>query len=182
MSTATNHLPLAMRRRVLPHRSRLEGTTATVHALSPPERPRPAQEQDHRRRRARALRLRLGARPAGQTALSEAQPRRTERRFAPEIDPHNPIGDAVRSRLENPRWHVIDPTYGSAPQSLERGSSVTNNSLAASQRPNISLIDRRLSDARRVPYRVRFNVKNARREKAGTASPLDRGKPYQRSQ
>ena len=32
---------------------------------------------------------------------------------------------------------------------------MTNNSLAASQRPYISLIDRRHSSARRVPYRVR---------------------------
>jgi hypothetical protein len=44
---------------------------------------------------------------------------------------------------------------------------VTNNSLAANQRPNISLIDRRLCDARRVPYRVRIKhkcfVKKSRR-------------------
>ena len=65
----------------------------------------------------------------------------------------------MRTRLENPRWNVIDPVLGPAPQILERGSAVTNNSLAANQRPNISLIDRRLSGARRVPYRVHFNRK-----------------------
>ena len=73
----------------------------------------------------------------------------------------------MRTRLENPRWHVIDPVLGPAPQILERGSSVTNNSLAAIQRPNISLIDRRLSVARRVPCRVRFNLKSMLGKKAG---------------
>src|SRR3990172_8931207 len=84
-------------------------------------------------------------------------------------------------RLENPRWNVIDPVLGPAPQILERGSSVTNNSLAANQRPNISLIDRRLSVARRVPYRVRLDSnKTCLARKQGAASPLDTGKPYQR--
>ena len=58
---------------------------------------------------------------------------------------------------------------------------MTNNSLAASQRPNISLIDRRLSGARRVPYRVRFNVKSMLGKKQEASLPLDRDKPYQRS-
>jgi hypothetical protein len=50
----------------------------------------------------------------------------------------------------------------------ERGGSVTNNSLAASQRPDISLIDRRHSDARRVRYRLCLNSKNMLgRKKAG---------------
>ena len=57
---------------------------------------------------------------------------------------------------------------------------MTNNSLAASQRPYISLIDRRLSDARRVPYRVRFNGKTCLARKQGSSSPLDTFKPYQR--
>jgi len=57
---------------------------------------------------------------------------------------------------------------------------VTNNSLAANQRPNISLIDRRLSVARRVPYRVRFNVKTMLGKKQETSLPLDTVKPYQR--
>src|SRR3972149_2569180 len=84
-------------------------------------------------------------------------------------------------RLENPRWNVIDPVLGPAPQILERGSSVTNNSLAANQRPNISLIDRRLSVARRVPYRVRFTSnKTCSARKQGASSLLDTGKPYQR--
>ena len=33
--------------------------------------------------------------------------------------------------------------FSATPQCLERGSSVTYNSLAANQRPHISLIDRR---------------------------------------
>ena len=57
---------------------------------------------------------------------------------------------------------------------------MTNNSLAASQRPYISLIDRRLSVARRVPYRVRFNVKTMLGKKQETSLPLDTVKPYQR--
>ena len=58
---------------------------------------------------------------------------------------------------------------------------MTNNSLAATQRPNISLIDRRLSVARRVPYRVRFtSKKTCLARKQGASSPLDTGKPYQR--
>jgi len=44
---------------------------------------------------------------------------------------------------------------------------VTNNSLAANQRPNISLIDRRLSVARRVPCRVRLNAENMLGKKQG---------------
>lgn len=55
---------------------------------------------------------------------------------------------------------------------------MTNHSLAASQRPNISLIDRRLSDARRVPYRVRTFTTMPRGQK--TARPIDSCKPYQR--
>ena len=59
---------------------------------------------------------------------------------------------------------------------------MTNNSLAANQRPNISLIDRRLCDARRVPYRVRFNgKKTCWAKKQGASSPLDTGKSYQRT-
>ena len=58
---------------------------------------------------------------------------------------------------------------------------MTNNSLAANQRPNISLIDRRLSGARRVPYRVRFDSKKTcLARKQGATSLLDTGKPYQR--
>jgi len=68
--------------------------------------------------------------------------------------------------VENPRCDVIDPVFGQAHQTLERGSSVTNHSLAANQRPNISVIDRRLCVARRVPYRVRFE-KACSAEKAG---------------
>ena len=49
---------------------------------------------------------------------------------------------------------VIDPVLGPAPQILERGSSVTHNSLEASQRPHISLIDRRHFDYGRVAHRV----------------------------
>jgi len=55
---------------------------------------------------------------------------------------------------------------------------VTNNSLAAIQRPNISLIDRRHSSARRVPSRVRFTSTLPCWQK--TARPIDRCKPYQR--
>ena len=38
-----------------------------------------------------------------------------------------------------------------APQNLERGSSVTHNSLVANQRPHISLIDRRHFDDAALP-------------------------------
>jgi len=55
---------------------------------------------------------------------------------------------------------------------------VTNNSLAANQRPNISLIDRRHSSARRVPSRVQILTTLPRRQ--NTARPIDRCKPYQR--
>jgi len=55
---------------------------------------------------------------------------------------------------------------------------VTNNSLAANQRPNISLIDRRHSSARRVPFRVQILTTLPRRQ--NTARPIDRCKPYQR--
>jgi hypothetical protein len=70
--------------------------------------------------------------------------------------------DAGRPWLEtsmwNSRFNSREPTWSSpswylggrywiaiaaTPQRLERGSSVTNNSLAANQRPHISLIDRR---------------------------------------
>ena len=47
---------------------------------------------------------------------------------------------------------VIDPALRwPAPQILERGSSVTHNSLEASQRPHISLIDRRHFDYAALP-------------------------------
>ena len=42
------------------------------------------------------------------------------------------IGNAVRPRLENPRRNVIDPPSPPASQTLERGSSVTHDSLALS--------------------------------------------------
>jgi hypothetical protein len=67
-----------------------------------------------------------------------------------------------------------------ASQSLERGSSVTHNSLAATQRPNISLIDRRSRWPRRVPYRARVANHHAAPGAAGKTSPLDSMKPYQR--
>jgi len=47
-----------------------------------------------------------------------------------------------------------------ATQILERGSSVTHNSLVASQRPHISLIDRRHFDDAALP--MRFYVKRKR--------------------
>ena len=49
-----------------------------------------------------------------------------------------------------------------ATQSLERASSVTHNSLAATQRAHISLIDRRHRWARRLPYRAAVVSANAR--------------------
>ena len=49
---------------------------------------------------------------------------------------------------------VIDPAAMPAPQHLERGSSVTHNSLVASQRPHISLIDRRHFDDAALPIRT----------------------------
>src|SRR5262249_30049430 len=53
-----------------------------------------------------------------------------------------------------------------ATQSLERGSSVTHNSLVAIQRAHISLIDRRHTRPRRVPYRASIQLlcRNPRQE------------------
>jgi hypothetical protein len=126
----------------------------------------------------------VGDRPAGETQLSRA-PRRSERdpadqptRRSPAATPiSSSIGEAMRSRLENPRQRYrIGPRP--PPQSLERGSSVTNNSLAANQRPNISLIDRRHCSARRVPSRVPSTPPCRKRQ--STARPIDSNKPYQR--
>ena len=47
--------------------------------------------------------------------------------------------------------NVIDPVLRPATQILERGSSVTHNSLVANQRPHISLIDRRHFDYAALP-------------------------------
>ncbi len=53
---------------------------------------------------------------------------------------------------------ILDERYwsGSTPvsQILDRGSSATHSSHAATQRANISLIDRRSRWPRRVPYRA----------------------------
>jgi hypothetical protein len=73
---------------------------------------------------------------------------------------------------------VIDPAMP-ATQGLERGSSVTHNSLVANQRAHISLIDRRHLRPRRVPYRAKRNF-HARRIWQGHAHALDSVKPYQR--
>jgi hypothetical protein len=87
----------------------------------------------------------MGDRAPGQTALSkQIFETTTVQQGDTHSEPHalNSIGEVARSRSENPRqryWIASAAT----PQSLERGSSVTNNSLAANQRPHISLIDRR---------------------------------------
>jgi len=60
-----------------------------------------------------------------------------------------------------------------ASQSLERGSSVTHNSLDATQRAHISLIDRRHTRPRRVPYRARVANHHAAPGAAGKPSHLD---------
>ena len=76
--------------------------------------------------------------------------------------------------------NVIDPGFGPAPQHLERGSSVTHNSLEASQRPHISLIYRRHSRPRCVDQKAL--CKGTNRTRGGWLhSPLDSIKPYQRS-
>jgi hypothetical protein len=58
---------------------------------------------------------------------------------------------------------------------------VTHNSLAANQRPNISLIDRRHFDDAALPIRISelYNWRLCKRQ--GGHSPLDSFKPYQRS-
>ena len=53
-----------------------------------------------------------------------------------------------------------------ATQILERGSSVTHNSLVASQRPHISLIDRRHFDDAALPMRFYVKQKRCRFEAA----------------
>jgi len=67
-----------------------------------------------------------------------------------------PIGNAVQSG-----WRiladVIDPATP-ATQTLERGSSVTHNSLEASQCPHISMIDRRHFDYAALPIGCPFDV------------------------
>ena len=101
-----------------------------------------------------------GSSPADLSAL-KTHPSAQRERGVPDANEHpNPISDAVRTR-----WRILGGRYlsdpgptpvvpGKAHQTLERGSSVTNHSLAANQRPNISVNDRRLCSARRVPYRV----------------------------
>ena len=100
-------------------------------------------QQDRGGDRPRAGRLRVGHRATGQAGLTDASSTNQKGGSAPQtIDRFSSIGEVTRSRLENPRadyWIAIAAT----PQTLERGSSVTNNSLAANQRPHISLIDRR---------------------------------------
>ena len=53
---------------------------------------------------------------------------------------------------------VIDPAAMPAPQILERGSSVTHNSLVANQRPHISLIDRRHFDDVALPIGMLIGI------------------------
>ena len=48
-------------------------------------------------------------------------------------------------------WTLLIRRLAPATQILERGSSVTHNSLEASQRPHISLIDRRHFDYAALP-------------------------------
>jgi hypothetical protein len=158
-------------------RHRLEGAAAAVRAVSSAQRARHQPQQDRGGDRARTLGLCLGNQPAGQAQLSHprAAPSRpvvspiTRRSFT-HIQSSNSIGEVARSRLENPRrslWIAIAAT----PQSLERGSSMTNNSLAANQRPHISLIDRRHRWARRLAYRVRSSPQCSRRQQL--FRPLD---------
>jgi hypothetical protein len=59
-----------------------------------------------------------------------------------------------------------------ATQILERGSSVTHNSLVASQRPHISLIDRRHSDDAALPMRFYVKQKRCRFEAGDVVRPL----------
>ena len=125
-------------------RHRLEGPVAIVCTLSQARRPRRQPQQDRGRHGARTRRLRVGHRAAGQTGLMASITRNEQTRKEtthPQI-PNSSIGEVVRSRLENPRQTLLD-RIAATPQSLERGSSMTNNSLAANQRPHISLIDRR---------------------------------------
>jgi Mg-chelatase subunit ChlI len=56
----------------------------------------------------------------------------------------------VRSRQENPRRTLLDQAR-LTPQLLDRGSSVTHNSLVANQRTHISLIDRRQDESAASP-------------------------------
>jgi hypothetical protein len=70
-----------------------------------------------------------------------------------------------------PSRNVIDPALP-ASQSLERGSSVTHNSLEANQRPHISLIDRRHFDHAALPIRLYVKRKRCVFEAEGIVHPL----------
>ena len=70
-----------------------------------------------------------------------------------------------------PSRNVIDPALP-ASQSLERGSSVTHNSLEANQRPHISLIDRRHFDHAALPIGLYVNQKRCKSEAEDVVHPL----------
>ena len=102
-------------------------------------------QQDRRGDRARARRLRVGHRAAGQAAAESTAELETathdkeisHRHSHTQLDRRGgalAVGESSAALLDR---------TAATPQSLERGSSVTNNSLAANQRPHISLIDRR---------------------------------------
>ena len=57
---------------------------------------------------------------------------------------------------------------------------MTHNSLVASQRPHISLIDRRHFDYAALPIGLLIRMQACLREAGGRRSPLDSIKPYQR--
>ena len=164
------HRPAPVRSVQVHHRSRLEGAAALVCALPPARGAWSESQQDHRRCRTRTLRLRLGTGPAGQTALSTATAKPAQRKGGlPHHSPHEPD----RKRGAHAARRTLADTLLIGPR--ER-ASVTNNRLAANQRPNISLIDRRHSSARRVPSRVRSA--SHCRERRETARPIDGKKSH----
>jgi hypothetical protein len=71
-----------------------------------------------------------------------------------------------------PSSNVIDPAAMPAPQLLERGSSVTHNSLVANQRPHISLIDRRHFGYAALPIGLYVKPKHCFIEAEGVVHPL----------
>jgi hypothetical protein len=69
-----------------------------------------------------------------------------------------------------PSRNVIDPAQP-ASQSLERGSSVTHNSLEANQRPHISLIDRRHFGYAALPIGPYVKRKRCKSEQRPSLAP-----------
>jgi hypothetical protein len=127
----------------------LESTAAALQPLSQARSSRRSEKQGGGRGCARALGFRLGHRPAGEAHALNRRTRRTKEPLARATNTR-PLANAARPRLENPRGTLLI-RHPPATKTLERGSSVTRNSLEATQRPHISLIDRRHHAPLRCP-------------------------------